>query len=200
VLGTSYGGTYPQPALYAGRWYNITCGSCTTGCSCSSVSEVELPGPVYDVTQVKVDGDILTEGTDYRVDDWRLLVRLGGESWPLCNDLNLADTEDGTWSVTYRRGEPLPELGKLALGALTVEFAKLFLCSSDCKLPKPVQSLSRQGVSLTFVDPNELFQARRTGLYVPDLFINTYNPNNLRRRSQVYDIDNPQRTRQVGTG
>lgn len=201
VVGTfvEYG-TYPQPALYAGQWYNITCGSCGSECSCSRVSEVALPGPVYDVTQVKIDGEVLTPDVDYRLDDWRLLVRLGGEAWPLCNDLNLADTEEGTWSVTYRVGQPVPQLGKLALGILTDEFTKLLLCNSDCKLPKPVQSLSRQGVSLTFVDPNELFQAKRIGLYVPDLFINTTNPNALRRPSRAYDIDAPQRSRRLGTG
>lgn len=203
VLGTTgavAGGTYPQPLLYAGEWYNITCGSCGGDCSCSRVSEVALDGPVYDVTQVKVDGEILTPDVDYRLDDWRLLVRLGGETWPLCNDLNLADTEEGTWSVTYRTGQPVPELGKLALGVMLDEFTKMLLCNSDCRLPKAVQSLSRQGVSLTLIDPNQLFDARRTGLYLPDLFISTFNPGGLRRRSQVYDVDSPQRRRALGTG
>jgi hypothetical protein len=194
------GGTYPTPALYAGEWYNITCGSCGSDCSCSLVSEITLPGPVFDVLQVKVDGEVLTPNVDYRLDDWRLLVRLGGLTWPLCNDLNLADTEDGTWSVTYRAGQPLPQLGKIALGVLTDEFTKALLCNDDCRLPKPVQSLSRQGVDITFLDPNEVFQAGRTGLYIPDLFITTVNPHARLRRARVYDIDNPQRYRQLGTG
>lgn len=198
ALGTMT--SYPQPLLYAGNWYNITCGTCTSGCSCTSVSQVTLPGPIYEITQVKVDGVVLTPGVDYRLDDYRLLVRLGGDSWPLCNDINLADTEVGTWSVTFRSGRPLPELGKLALGVMTDEFIKMLLCNTDCKLPKPVQSLSRQGVSLTFIDPNQLFANGRTGLYIPDMFISTYNPGGMRRRAQVYNIDSPQRYRQVGTG
>jgi len=193
----TYDNSYPTPALYAGEWYNITCGSCGSDCSCARVSEIALPGPVYDVTSVKIDGVVLTEGTDYRLDNSRYLVRLGGEEWPLCNDLNLADTEVGTWSVTYRTGQALPALGQLALGILTDEFTKALLCDASCRLPKPVQSLSRQGVNITFLDPNEVFQAGRTGLYTPDLFITTYNPRALTTRSRVYDIDNPQRLRSV---
>lgn len=202
TLGTSFngGGTYPTPVLYAGEWYNITCGSCSGGCSCARLSEVALPAPIHAVTEVKIDGDILTADVDYRVDSNRLLVRLGGEEWPLCNDLNLADTEDGTWSVTYQYGQPLPELGKLALGVLVDEFSKALLCSADCKLPKPVQSITRQGVSITFLDPNEVFQAGRTGLYTPDLFITVYNPHARTSPSRVYDIDDPQRYRRLGTG
>lgn len=204
MLGTPYeaalDGTYPTPTLYAGEWYNITCGSCTSGCSCARVSEVALPGPVYDITRVKVDGAVLLLGTDYRLDDWRLLVRLGGNEWPLCNDLNLADTEVGTWSVTYRLGQPVPELGKLAAGELVDEISKAMLCNSDCKLPRYVQSLARQGVNFTFPDPAQLTQLGLMGLYWVDTFVNTTNPNRLRQRSKVYDIDRPQRSRQLGTG
>lgn len=193
-------GDYPRPALYAGEWYNITCGSCSSGCSCTSVSEVALPGPVASVTEVRVDGVVLTKNVDYRLDDYRLLVRLGGATWPLCNDINLANTEVGTWSVTFEQGTPVPQLGTVAVGVLATEFAKALLCDDTCGLPKPVQSLTRQGVSITFLDPNEVFADRRTGLYLPDLFISTVNPHNLASRSQVYDIDDVNRRRQLGTG
>lgn len=187
---TQYGGSYPTPALIRGQWYNITCGTCTSECSCTTVSEIALPGPVYDVTQVKVDGVILTPDVDYRLDNHRLLVRLG-DIWPMCNDLNLADTQPDTWSVTLRIGEPVPTLGQVAVGVLATEFAKMLLCDDSCALPKPVQSISRQGVNITFLDPNEVFADHRTGLYLPDMFISTYNPAGLRQRSRVYDIDAP---------
>lgn len=183
------GGTYPLPALIGGRWYNLICWNCGDGCSCKEISEARLPGPVYDVTTVKVDGVELTAGTDYRVDDWRKLVRLGGEVWPLCNDITLADTEVGTWSVTYRQGTPVPPLGQMAVAELATEFAKLLACDDSCALPKPVQSIARQGVQVTFLDPNEIFADGRTGLYLSDLFIQTYNPAKLRRRSRAYDVD-----------
>ncbi len=189
---------WPYPALIGGAWYNMGCGGCSGDCSCTTVHEVLLPGPVYDITQVKVDGVALTPGTDYRLDNDRLLVRLDGEPWPTCNDLNKADSEVGTWSVTFRTGEPVPNLGKLAVGVLSVELMKLMLCNSDCRLPANVTSLSRQGVDITLLDPQEIFDNRRTGLYLPDMFVNTYNPSGLRRRAKAYDIDAPY-PRRTGT-
>lgn len=195
-----FGQSYPMPLLFRGLWYNVTCGTCQSGCSCSFVSEARLPGPVHDVVQVKVDGVPLVKGTDYRLDDYRILVRLGGEVWPLCNDLNLADTEVGTWSATFRQGQAVPTIGQLAVGILASEFTKLLMCDSSCALPKPVQSIARQGISVTFLDPNEVFKDGRTGLYLPDLFIQTTNPGALRRRSRVFDIDSLDTNRQLGTG
>lgn len=192
-----YGATYPRPVLFAGDWYNLVCSACGTSCSCSVVSEALLPGPVHDVVQVKVDGVVLTPGTDYRLDSSRILVRLGAE-WPLCNDLNRMDDQPGTWSVTFRSGLDVPPLGAAAVGILAVEFMKLFLCDATCTLPKPVQSLSRQGVNITFLDPNEVFANGRLGLYLPDLFIQTYNPDGHRQPPMVFDIDNPDRWRRLG--
>lgn len=182
---------WPYPALIGGLWYNLACGGCAGGCSCTVVHEVVLPGVVHDVTQVKVDGVILTPDVDYRVDNYRLLVRLGGDDWPLCNDLNEADTEVGTWSVTFRIGRPVPSLGQAAVGVLTEQFTKMLLCDDSCELPFNVTQLSRQGVDITFLDPQEIFANRRTGLYLPDLFVNTYNPHGRTQRARVYDIDAP---------
>lgn len=184
---------------HAGQyWLGMSCGSCGTGCSCASLSEVALPGPVYDVIEARVDGVLLTKNVDYRLDNNRLLVRLGAE-WPTCNDLNLADTELGTWSVTAQQGQPVPMLGRSALGELAIEFMKMLLCDDACMLPKPVQSLSRQGVNITFLDPNEVFASGRIGLYMSDLFIQTYNPNGRRSRAKVYDIDALMNSRRLGS-
>lgn len=193
-------GTYPTPALIDGLWYNIACGGCDDGCSCTRISDVMLPGPVFEVGLVKVDGVILVKNVDYRLDDYRRLIRLGGAEWPICNDLNLADDQPGTWSVTFSQGQPVPRLGRIAVGVLATEIAKMLICDNSCALPKPVQSLSRQGVNITFLDPNEVFADGRIGLYIPDLFISTYNPNKLRSRSMVYDIDNLNNRRQLQTG
>lgn len=187
--GTVGGYGWPFPALVAGEWINLACGACGEGCSCSTLSEAILPGPIYDVTEVKVDGVVLTPVDDYRVDNFRRLVRLGGETWPICNDLNLDDDQDGTWSVTIRIGKPLPQLGKLALGVLVTEFVKLILCDDTCALPRQVQSVSRQGVNMEFISPDGSFGIDQIGLYLPDLFINTYNPNRLMSRAKIYNVD-----------
>src|SRR5690606_2001065 len=191
------GFTYPQPALIGGQWYNLTCGDCSGGCSCSVVSEVVLPGPVHDSIQVKIDG-VVQDPSTYRLDDRRLLVRLGA-SWPICNNLNLADTEVGTWSVTFRTGVEVPLLGQLAVAELATEIAKFLACDAGCVLPKPIQSITRQGISVSLLDPNEVFADGKLGLYFCDLFIQTYNPNKLRRRSRAYDIDSLVNRRHVGS-
>lgn len=182
-------GTYPRPLWWNGTWYNITCGQCTTDCSCSVISEVLLPTPIDSITQVKVDGVVLTPNVDYRLDDYRKLVRLGNNIWPICNELKLADTEVGTWSVTLGLGVQLPTMGRIAYGELATQFAKLLACEKDCMLPKPVQQLTRQGVQMNFLDPNEIFANGRIGLYACDLFITTYNPSRLLSRPRVYNVD-----------
>lgn len=206
--GVSGLGGGPRPLWFNGMWFNISCGGgCGSGgCSCTALDEVVLPGPVHDVLSVKVDGVTLTKNVDYRLDDYRLLVRLGGQLWPLCNDLSKADTEADTWSVTARFGEDVPTLGKLAVGALALEFTKLLLCDDSCLLPRPIQSIVRQGINITFLDPNVVLNDGKTGLYVPDLFIQTVNSPGAagaqsRRRGQVYDIDSyPGNARKIGTG
>src|SRR5215217_3465064 len=87
---------YPWPTWYGGSaWVNLGCGGCGDDCSCTTLAEAELPGQVYDITQVKLDGVVVT-GTAYRLDRspqaaGTLLVRLDGGTWPLCQDLSKAD-------------------------------------------------------------------------------------------------------------
>lgn len=192
----SGGWSYPQPALIGGQWFNLTCGGCSGECSCSSVSEVLLPAPVNRIVEVKVDGTPLVSGA-YRVDNNRLLVRTDGGDWPRCNDLASADTEAGTWSVTATYGEDLPDGAALAMGQLACEIAKA-AAGGDCKLPAGLQQLVRQGVTISYPDVGELFRQGRTGLYLVDMFVATWNPGGLRQRSRVYSVDRPA-VRRAGT-
>lgn len=194
VSGLSW--PFPAPALVGGKWLNIACGQCTSGCSCSKVSEVQLPYPVASVTEVKVDGVVLAPSA-YRVDDWRLLVRLDGQDWPRCNDLNLDDTEEGTWSVTASYGLAVPLHGQMAAGQLATQIVKRCMGASDCLLPETwVTQISRQGVTKTFLDV-DAFNAGRTGLYWVDLFLNRKNPKNT-GIATIFDIDG-EHARRVGT-
>lgn len=190
------GQTYPTPYWWNGQWFNLTCANCTSGCSCNVVEEFLLPAPVYRIIEIKIDGVVLSPSA-YRVDNNRIVVRLDGGQWPLCNDLSKNDTEVGTWSVTAQWGEDIPELGKIAVGELACEFVKA-MTGGACVLPQPVQSIARQGVNITYLDPQQAFGDGRTGLRFSDLFISTYNPGGLRARSRAYDVDgpNPRRTGQ----
>src|SRR5690554_1022583 len=106
------GWSYPFPALIGGAWVNLACGKCETGCSCSAISEVKLPYPISSITQVLIDGEELPDDA-YRVDEYQYLVRTDGGEWPACNDLNLSDTEPGTWSVTAQYGQEVPFTGQM---------------------------------------------------------------------------------------
>jgi len=179
------GGTWPRPLLYDGAWYNITCGGCANGCSCGVLEEALLPGPVYEIIEVKVDGVPLPT-TSYRLDNGRLLVRTDGGRWPACQDLAAEDTEVGTWSVTARFGEPVPILGQQAVGELACEMVRAML-GEDCRLPKNIQQLVRQGITISFPEDSELVSR----LYFGGMFIRAFNPAGLVARPQVYDVDGP---------
>jgi hypothetical protein len=181
-------GQWPKPIYYNGIWTNLTCGGCTDNCSCTAISEVFLPAPVVSVDEVKIDGVVLPI-TSYRLDNWRKLVRTDGYEWPACNDLNLDDTEINTWSIKITVGKVVPTMGKIAVGELAAQIAKLLACETQCALPKNVQQLIRQGVTQNFLDPVKMFATGLTGLYLVDLFIRTVNPDALRSRSRVYSVD-----------
>lgn len=187
---------YPQPALIGGLWFNLVCESCPGTCSCTQVSEFVLPAPVYEIIEIKIDGTPMVTGS-YRLDNNRLVVRTDGGVWPRCNDLNKDDTEADTWSVTAAYGEALPAGAELAVGALACEIIRAAQ-GGDCKLPTGLQQLVRQGVTISYPDVGALFREGRTGLYLVDIFLSTWNPYGLRQRSRVYNVDRPT-VRRAGT-
>ncbi len=190
-LGTGWWeyGQYPYPALINGLWYNFGCGSCGENCSCVAISETILPGPVQRIVQVTVDGVVLTAGVDYRLDDYRKLVRLG-DIWPNCNNLNEDTSQVGTWSVTAIYGEPLPTLGRIAAGELMCAIIADII-DGGCNLPANVTELARQGVTITLENSKDLLETGFEGLKYVDKFIQRYNPHNLMARPYMYDLDSP---------
>lgn len=191
-----YGSRWPYPYNYAGQWFNLGCGGCPGSCSCTVLHSVELPGPVNTVVEVKVDGTPLVTGA-YTVYDHRTLLRIDGEPWPLCNDLNLADTEVGTWSVTFTVGTTVPKSGQMAVAELTREIALACIGDGMCALPTPVATLVRQGVTMNFLDPNVVFADGKIGLTRSDLFLSTFNPAGIAARAQAIDVDGPRPRRQT---
>lgn len=177
--------------LRDGLWINLPCVSCgVNSCSCSEVCEVRLPGPVCEINEVMLDGEVLAE-TAYRVDNSDLLVRVDGGCWPNCQELSLPTTEVGTWSVTYDRGIPVPPAGQRALGELMSELWKACRADGTCILPKRVQTLTRQGVSMVMLDPMDFLAHGRTGLYFVDLWLTAVNPHGRPSGARVISPDTP---------
>lgn len=191
-----WGTGWPYPYNWNGQWFNMGCGGCPGSCSCTVLQTVRLPRDVGSITQVLIDGETLSSDA-YVVYDYSLLVRTDGSEWPLCNDLSKATTEVGTWAITFTTGTAVPALGQLAVGELARELALACVGDKACKLPSTTQSVVRQGVSLTFFDPNVVFAAGKLGLRNSDLFISTFNPGGIPERAHAIDVDGPKARRQT---
>lgn len=161
------------PVWEDGAWRNISCG-CVGRCSRTGMTVVHLPGPVQAVEAVTIAGEDLDPAGWALEGDY--LYRTGGQ-WPTQN-LRASLGEPGTWSVTYQRGYPPPAGAAVAVGQLALEFFNA--CSGNkCRLPRRVQTISRQGVSMQMIDPTDLFGAGLTGIDSIDLWIRAVNPARL---------------------
>lgn len=186
---------YPYPALIGGAWVNLVCGTCPGSCDCGpSLSTVLLPAPA-EVAEVLLGGMPLATGA-WRVDDARRLVRTDGGAWPACQDMHQPPDGPGAWAVRVRVGRDPPQLALLAAGELACEFVR-GLNGEDCRLPRQVVSLARQGVTLSMPDPAEQARQGLLGTYFGDLFLRAYNPHRLARRARVYQVDGAPPVRQT---
>lgn len=182
-------------------------------CGCQPLSRVKLAGyPVREILTVTINGDVLPATDDngnpnYRLDGWQHLTRMADPStdpattrrWPGCQDLAVADDEQGAFAVTYRYGVDPPPLG--------IEAARQFACQlfaalsgGDCKLPANVTKIVRQGLSQERITPlASMLRQGGTGLLAVDAFISAYNPSGLRRRPMIYSPDIQQYAPRLGS-
>lgn len=188
----SWNGLWMVPYILNGLWRNCGCGC---PCDCRPDCEVKLPGPVASVSQVMVDGLIIDPAT-YRVDDYQWLVRTGGNCWPRCQDYNVDVPDAGSFQVTYLRGNPVPQDILDAAATLACEFAKS-CAGNECRLSSRMQSLTRQGVSVSYVDIDRLLKAGLTGITEVDQVIVADNPYQLKERPRMWSYDTSPRTRTV---
>lgn len=192
---TRCGCDWLKPYNYGGRWYN----GCGCRAECAPTYEVEIPGPVGFIEEIKVDGVPLdlnppqglgdlpfgdgpfgggsvSGNGQWRLDNGHLLVWQGPGPSPIppWQNLDLPDTEPGTWSITYSNSYPVGRDGRLAVALLAMEFAKACLPKAKCSLPRGVTSVTRQGVSFTI--EAGLFPNGLTGIDVVDQFILKWTP------------------------
>lgn len=167
---------------------------------CFAVSEVKLPNaPVIEASiAVVLDGDPFL---DWELRDHRYLARTDGHGWPCCQR-DLPDTELGTWSVTWQWGRLPPIGGRFACAALG---SQLYLAfhpeasdSGACKLPKRIQTITRQGVTIAMLDPLKLFDEGKTGLPEVDLWVASILLGRKRRRATALVPGHSRSARRVG--
>lgn len=173
------------PVNWNGAWTNVAVGPA------SDPRLVELPAPIGQIIEVKVDGAVVDED-DYTILDNKYLAWVGaGESpWPLNQDWVLPDTEPGTFSVTYLNAYPVDAIGAYAAGLLTMEFAAA--CAGGgkkCKLPSNIVSIVRQGVSYEL--STGAFPDGKTSIREVDAYIEQWNPRARRGAPMVFNPGRP---------
>lgn len=172
-----------------GAWRNASACGCKSDCSCGELCEVYLPGPVYDVVEVLVDGVALVPEA-YRVDTPNRLVRTDGECWMDCQDMAAPPSEEGTFAVTYRWGLPLDDAAIAAVSELTCHYLKG--CNPGgcgCKTSRNLTRISRQGIDIEMPDPTQFYSEGRTGLPLADAWLAMVNPYRMTSPSRVYSPD-----------
>lgn len=194
-----------RPCTPTRRGLDTTC-RCGRGlCGCGP-TELALPGPVHWTTsdhpgityplEVWIDGQPLDPDA-YQLYDAHRLVRIDGGTWPHRQRLDrpyqpasgdLAAVE-GTFAVTYWRGTPAPAAARRSVALFACELWKACTGSRDCRIPTRVQTIDREGISYTVVDPQEFIAAGRTGLTEVDLWLSAANPHRLRSPSAVITPD-----------
>lgn len=187
-----------------GQFRNASLCGCVRDCHCGpELCEVDLPGPVYDIVEVRIDGLVVDSGT-YVVSDGRYLTRVNSGlandeplCWPSCQDMTLTDAHENTFAVTYRTGVNLSGMATMAVTELTAHLIRG--CNGGCGCgagtTQNLQRLTRQGVELEFADASQVFQDGRTGIDHVDMFIRSMNPSGLANPLRVLSPDAPRRPR-----
>lgn len=168
-------GRWVVPVYYGGAWVPDFCG-CYGSCRVAGPNVVHLPGPVAEVTEVKINGVVLP--SNVWVAEGNALYRRDG-IWPT-QDLNRPLGDLGTWGVTYRKGIAVPTGVDQLTGTLAKEM--LTAIADDpgrCRLPRTVTTVSRQGVTYRAYDPAVIYAAGKTGLAEVDMWLAAVNPNAL---------------------
>lgn len=143
-------------------------------CGCARLHRVELPAwPVAAVLQVLVDG-VELDPSAYRVDEERWLVRLDGDGWPVCQDLEAAADQPDTFQVVVAAGVERPPGGRIAAAKYACELARSW-CGQECDLPGRVTAVTRQGVTYSFDSSARLVAEGRVGLASVDAWVRSVN-------------------------
>lgn len=95
-----------------------------------------------------------------------------------------------TVTYVYGHAEP-PEIVRRAIDIYKEQLDLAIEGDSACQLPKRVTSISRQGISMTIIDPAEYLDKGRTGLPQVDSLISFVNPTAAKRRARLFTDKNP---------
>ena len=178
---------------------------------CSNPPEIDLGVyPVTEIVKVMIDGvlipgpyDPVTASGEWELRDYQKLVRIRPTAsatpterwgWPTCQINDLPDSQEGTFSVTYRYGSPPPAAGRLAVGALA-EVLTMPLLQEAIQYPQRVTTIARQGVTTQVASVIDVLKQGSLGIYEVDAFILAENPTRASRQALVWspELGRPRR-------
>lgn len=177
---------WPAGSFQGTSWWGWC--SCHRGreTGCNRLSEIRLPGhPVVEGSvSVLIDGEAFE---DFVLHDNRFLVRTDGGGWPCCQDMRLPDSELHTFSVAYSYGS-VPDVGGLRAAVLlgTSLFADYHPDeAARCTLPKRATRVTRQGVSVEILTPEQMVKEGLTGIRAVDMWVASKRYGRIHRRTAV---------------
>lgn len=177
----SYGSGYfnpmkLQPVLVQGDIKNIPIHE--------GIRELRLRNsPVVSVESVHLGG-VLMDPSEYSLRNNAYIVKKNSIPWILDPLYDLV--------VSYTYGSAIPAAGKQAAIRLANELIYAYTDDSQSALPQRiVTQITRQGETMTILDPLNFLQAGRTGVYEIDLFLAAVNPNKAKKKSKVFSVDKP---------
>lgn len=97
--------------------------------------------------------------------------------------------------VRYSYGAEPPVAVLRAIEVYSSELTKAMTGDSTCRLPQRVTSITRQGISMTLLDPGEYLDEGKTGLPEVDSMLRVFNPSGARRPARVFGKATPPPTR-----
>jgi hypothetical protein len=185
-----------------GRW------ACETQvCGCAPVSEVTLAGvPIREITEVLIDG-VALDPTEYALMEPNRLVRVRDIAephrrlvWPGCQIIDLPETEEGTFAISYTYGADPPQAGRTAAAALACQIWQACSPGGECDLPENVTRIVRDGITMeTGNMAAAALKSGMTGIAAIDSFIGQFGTTGAAGRSSVWspDLQYPVRFRQA---
>lgn len=205
LTGRQFGGTCQTTVRPC-----VPCFECVCTCGSCKPNQINLGlWPITDLISARMDGTTVS-GSDltamFHVDEYRYLVRNDGDVFPhggspfaIAGGSHDTDSAPDrfVFEVTVEYGMPVPRLLTRATRALASELVAQCL-DKECKLPVNVRSVTRQGISMEIVSPQDLLVNGRTGIYEVDLAIQVFNPSKLQSPSFVWS-SNLNYTRRVNT-
>lgn len=163
----------------AGYWQNGVGG----GGACCAITLAQQP--VRSIEEVAIDGVPLVQSGNW-VRQGNRVLRLGA-CWPSAVECEVAPIE-----VEYTYGAGFPAGSAPAVGEVAAELLAP-LRGKDCRLPTRATSVTRNNVTVTMADAQQLADSGLLGLPLADMLIRALNPGRLRLPSRVHAVDGGRR-------